>query len=52
MTSASDRNHADQVWTEGQMAPERPYTGDGKTRREPHDRVESVTRDRDGRRQR
>lgn len=52
MTSASDRNHADQVWTEGQMAPEKPYTGDGKTRRDPHDRVESVMRDKDGRRQR
>lgn len=50
MTSASDRNHADRVRTEGKMAPVRPYTGDGKTRREPHDRVENVERTADGKR--
>ncbi len=46
------QNHAPVVrGTAGPLSPQKPYTGDGRTRRDPHDRPAVVERDENGRRQ-
>lgn len=54
MAREKDQNRVERVSGEGSKGfnPEGPYTGDGRTVRDPYDKVESVRRDADGRRQR
>lgn len=54
MAKEKDQNRAERVSGEGSpwFNPPKPQTGDGRTTRQPFDRVESVQRDAEGRRQR
>ncbi len=51
MAREKDQNHAPVVrGTAGPLSPQKPYTGDGRTKRDTFDHIEVVERDADGRR--